>query len=232
MRFLRVCGAVLLVAACAPNPAAPVKVMAIVPSLTGAYETRQIELTTITSITRLQGSVVKLVGGVVVEINSADPQQMAARTEEEYAKVLEKNGGADVRANFIDKSGVLWPADFHSWNMVTTYFNYEQSFNYFQKIYDGKPTDELLGARVFYWADFTNLDSGSDAKIKDNALWFPPVHAFLLVPFDKLQKVPFALNIGVIGHEYAHLVFNLKTFGGAGNPAPLQSWTLRPFNLL
>ena len=234
MKFTSLCGAVAVLAACAPNPPAPVKVMAIVPSITGTYETRQVDLTTITSITSLTGSVVTLVGGSVVEINPSDPAQMAAVTDEQISQVLQPTPGGAVRANFIDRGGVLWPADFHSWAMVTTYFNFEQTYLYYQKIYDGAPTETLKGTRVLYWADFKDLSTGSDAPVTDNAFWFQPIHSFVLVPFDKFQKVPFALNIGVIGHEYAHHVFNQKVFGNVALPAPLGSsvWHQRPFNLL
>ncbi len=232
MRFASLCGAAVFLAACAPNPPAPVSVMAIVPSLTGTYETRQISLSTITSITALSGTVVTLVGGAVVTIDPNDPAQKSAVTDEQIAAVLQSNRGGAVHANFIDKGGVLWPADFHSWAMVTTYFNFEQSYLYYQKIYDGAPTETLLGTRVLYWADFKDLGSGSETAATDNAFWFQPIKSFILVPFDKLQKVPFVFNVGVIGHEFAHLVFNQKVFANVALPAPLGSWTQRPFNLL
>ena len=54
----------------------------------------------------------------------------------------------------------------------------------------------------------------------------------MILPFDKLQKVPLSLNIGVIGHEFAHLVFSKRVFSGASLPAPITTWTLTPFNLL
>jgi hypothetical protein len=234
MSFRAVCGvAFLILAACQPITTTPVKVMAIVPSATANYETRQIELTTVTSIANLKGTVVNLVGGARVEIDPNDPQLNGVTTPEQLADVLQKDKGGDVRANFIDKAGILWPADFHSWAMVTTYFNYEQAFKYYQQIYDGKPTTELLGTRVLYFASYKDL-SAADVEIKDNAIFFSPVQAFLVLPFERLQKIPLSLNIGVVGHEFGHLVFNRKAFGGAAIPAPFNTggWTLEPFNLL
>ena len=235
MRFVLGCGAVVLLAACAPSSTAPVKVMAIVPSITGTYETKQIELTTITSITALTGKVVTLVGGTQIVIDPNDPAQMMATTDDQIAQTLQPNRGGAVHANYIDKGGVLWPADFHSWAMVTTYFNFEQSYLYYQRVYDGAPTDTLLGTRVLYWAEFKDLSTGSEQVATDNAFWFQPIRSFVLVPFDKLQKIPFALNVGVVGHEFAHLVFNQKVFANVAVPLPLfgpSAWHLRPFNLL
>ena len=33
---------------------------------------------------------------------------------------------------------MLWPADFHTWNMVSAYYNFERSYEYFNDIYDGE----------------------------------------------------------------------------------------------
>src|SRR4051812_46805724 len=103
MRSILACGAALaLTAACSPNPN-PARVMAIVPSSAGAYETREVTLTTITDVTALTGSVATIVGGAQVEINSADPAQQSATSPEQYADLLLKTKGNAVRANFIDK---------------------------------------------------------------------------------------------------------------------------------
>jgi hypothetical protein len=138
-----------------------------------------------------------------------------------------------VRADLIDKSGVLWPADFHSWNMVTAYWNFEQAFLYFQNVYDGAPTDDLEGARILYWVDYENLAIGDPAqqKLTDNALYYSPLQAFLLAPYDdSLQAVPIPMNLGIIGHEYAHRVFNQKAGGDAAVP-PFLSWQGEALNI-
>lgn len=228
MRLPALCGLILL-AACEPTVTLPVKVRAIVPSRSNNYETRQVELTTPTSLVHLSGPVISLIGGAVVEINPSDPP---ATTEDQLRAVLLKNPGGVVRANFVEQAGVQVPADFHSWAMVTTFYNFEQSFLYFQKAYDGKLTDELKKAEVLYWASYKDLTVPNSDELHDNALYFSPIKSFMMVPFEKLQKLPLSLNLGVIGHEYAHLVFNKKVYGGAALPAPITSWTLGPFNLL
>jgi hypothetical protein len=189
----------------------------------------------VTSITALTGTLVTLVGGAVVTIDPNDPAQAMAVTDDQIEQTLQPNRGGAVHANFIDKGGVLWPADFHSWAMVTTFFNFEQTYLYYQKAYAGAPTDTLKGTRVLYWADFKDLTTGTDAAITDNAFWFQPIKAFVLVPFEKLQEIPFALNIGVIGHEFGHKVFNQKVFADVAVPPALSGpnqWRLRPYNLL
>jgi hypothetical protein len=230
MRFRALCG-VLLLAACEPAVTTPVKVMAIVPNNSGTYDTKQVELTTPASVIHMNGPLLTLVGGAQVEINPNDPALMTATSEEQLIEVLLKNKGNSVRANLVDKGGVLWPADFHSWGMTTTYYNFEQAFLYYQKVYDGRPTDELKNIKVLYWAGFKNL-AVSENEARDNALFFPLVKSFMVLPFEKLQKVPLSLNIGVVGHEFAHLVFNKKVYSGASLPPQIAQWTLTPFNLL
>ena len=118
--LLIVCAAAL---SCGPNPPAPVRVMAIVPVETGGYETREVQLQTIGNLTTLKGSVAELVGVNRVTIDPNDPIQRGGienLTDEQRYEVLVKDKGSDVRGNYLDRAGVLWPADFHTWNMVTT----------------------------------------------------------------------------------------------------------------
>lgn len=226
--------ALLALAACGPNPAPPVRVMAIVPGPNAAYETREVSLETLTNATTLTGSIGKLYGGSRIVIDPTDPLlQSKSLTDDVLEKVLLKDLGGDVKAHYIDRGGVLWPADFHTWNMVSTYWNFEQSFKYFQRMYDGKPTDKLAGARVLYWAEYNDYTQNpTQPAVLDNAIYFSPTRAFVLVPFESLQKVPLAMNLGVIGHEYAHRVFNQKAYGEASVPGPLNAWQLGPFNIL
>lgn len=227
-------GLLLLACACGPNPPPPVRVMAIVPGLTGAYEPKEVELKTITSVTLMEGSIGKLYGGSEIVIDPQDPLLQSTNLDDaQLEAALLKNLGGDVSASYIEKDGVLYPADFHTWNMVSTYWNFEKSFEYFQQTYDGASTEKLLGARILYWVDYQDKQSKpNDPPVLDNALYFSPVRAFVIVPFKELQKVPLAMNLGVIGHEYAHRVFNLKAYGGKSIPDSINSWQLAPFNIL
>ena len=241
MRIFAAACALAVLFACGPNPKPPVKVMAVVPSVSGPYETRQVELTTITNLTTLQGSVAKLIGGARVVFDPTDPMQTDVLTMDDATRysVLVKEKGGDVRGNFVDKSGVLWPADFHTWNMVTAYYNFERAAAYYTFIADGKDLPELVQMPVMYWPQ---VYLSSPDPLQDNALYLSFVKAFVLVPYSTTtdaypnntpnQKVPMAMNIGVIGHETAHRVFNHRVLLDAGFHEALISWNLQPFNLL
>jgi hypothetical protein len=133
----------------------------------------------------------------------------------------------------MDKAGVLWPADFHSWNMMTAYWNFEQALIYFTGVYDGTDTNLLLNPRVLYWGVYKNLNI-SDPDLQDevdNAFYYPYVRAFVLTPFKNFDKVPLSMNLGVIGHEVAHRVFHQKA--SANKAVPIwHGWDGAPYNIL
>lgn len=224
----------LALLACGPNPKPPVKVMALLPSESGAFTTTQVELTTLSDATALKGSVAELLGGARVVVDPNDPLQnlnggIQNQTDQQRYEVLVKDKGLDVRANYTERAGVLWPADFHTWNMVTTYYNFERSYLYWLDVYNGVDPKELQKMRVMYWPE-VRLNSAT--PLTDNALFLSFVKSFVIVPFKDQQLVPLAMNIGVIGHEVAHKVFNYKVLGDAGIHPALTSWNAQPFNLL
>ncbi|MBI3182230.1 MAG: hypothetical protein HYZ28_08810, partial [Myxococcales bacterium] len=213
-------------AACGPSRKPPVDVMGLVLGKNGAYETRQITLNSVSDILSLKGSVATLVGGARIVIDSSDPLLQingGNLTDQQLLDVFVKGKGMDPRASYIDKNGLLWPADFHTWNMVTTVYNFEKSFEYFQGTYDGKPSGDLLGSTVYYFPSFT-MTEVSQNPLTDNALYFPPIQGFAVLPFEQLQKVPLSINLGVIGHEFSHRVFNRKVYDGKSVPEPLIRW--------
>ena len=233
-------------AACQPNGKT---VMALLYDQTGKLKPTQTELPTITSIANLKGSAAQLVGGARIVLNDPSQPEIAG-SDDQIANQLLRDPGGDVRANFIDKAGVLWPADFHSWNMVTTYWNFEKALAYYTNLYDGDPVDKLANPKVYYWGDYEDLSAASDSQqLKDNAIYFSPVKGFVLSPFYScpagtedsdcgcpsgsacFQQVPLAMNLGVIGHEMNHRVFSQRAYGGVAIP-PYLAWGQPGFNIL
>jgi hypothetical protein len=214
-----------LAASCAPETRVPVKVRALVLSSQGQYEPQEIELETVTDIVSLEGQVVQLKGGAHIRLDSKDPELQAATTDEALRRALLKDEGRPVTASYItDDQGVLWPADFHTWNLVSTYYNLERAWDYFRTVADVK-AEELPRTTAYYFPDFVLADA-SDEPQTDNALFFSPTQSFLILPFETIESAPLAINATVLTHEYAHRVFNRRTYGGRGLPEPLLSWTL------
>ncbi len=216
-----------LLAACAPDKVAPVPVMAMVISNTGQYEPREVALSTVEDVVALSGTAARLVGGARIEDDSNDPLRANDNlTEEQLRQILVKSEGLPPRASYVERAGVLWPADFHTWNMVSTYYNFEKAYLYFQDngVTVGETLDPRTGAgpTVYY---FPSLSFQGRAPLEDNALFHSPMEAFAILPFKELQAVPLSMNGGVVAHEFAHRVFSQRVYGGASIPIPFQtSW--------
>ncbi len=230
------------VSACGPAPKPPVQVMVL--GLSGtSMETRQVELTSIANLTNLRGGVLSMTGANRVTIDPNDPLQSQGidnMTDTQRFEVLVKDKGVEPRGHFIDRGGVYWPGDFHTWNMVTTYFNFETAYGYFADLYGEQDPllKDIRGLRLMYFPEFRLLSAD---PLTDNALYYSPLQAFMILPFKTQQRIPFAMNMGIIGHEFSHRVFNSRVYGGvgipevwkAGNLASLNNrWTGLPINLL
>jgi len=224
VRKLTATAALAMLASCAPETQTPVKVRALVRSSNGVYEPQQVELKTVTDIVSLEGKVVRLLGGASVRVDSNDPELQAATTEEAVGKALLKKEGRPVSASYItDEQGVLWPADFHTWNLVTTYYNFERAWDHFTVTAGVRP-EELTQTTAYYFPEFVLTDVSDDPQ-RDNALFFSPTKSFLVLPFEQVQSAPLAINASILTHEYAHLVFNRRVYGGSALPQAIQAWS-------
>lgn len=226
----------LLALACGPNPPAPVRVMAIIPVETGGYEPHEVSLETIGNLTTLKGSVAELVGAGRITLDPNDPiqrQGLEMFSDEQLFDIIVKDKGVDVRGNFLERGGVQWPADFHTWNMVSTYWNFENAYLYFQDLLASQTPvqtpGELTKMRVFY---FPELRLNSDTPVTDNALYLPFIKSFAVAPFQKEQRIPMGMNLGIIGHEVAHKVWVKRVYDDQGIPKAISTWNMEPFNLL
>lgn len=215
--------ALVLLASCEPATPNPVKIRALVLNGNKSFVTQEVTLTTLTDPFRMEGSVAKIIGGARIVSDSSDPELQAATTEEQVANAMIKSEGRPVTASYIEKDGVLWPADFHTWNIVTAYYNFEQAHTYFNTVGNIANADFGGPATVYYFPEFVLKDS-SPEPLKDNALFFAPTQSFMVVPFDTLQKAPLAINSGIMSHEYSHMVFNRKVYDGSRLPFPIVVW--------
>ncbi|NOK19247.1 hypothetical protein [Corallococcus carmarthensis] len=217
-----------LATGCAPDSTAPVKVSVLSRSSNGQYVPTQVELTTIEDVVGLKGTVGDLQGGARIVIDVNDPGLQNA-TEDTIADVLIKKSGHDVKASYIsqkdEKTGedVLWPADFHSWNMVTSYYNLERANEYFRTVANVKTVSFEPSPTLYYFPEFVQAQVSKEPA-RDNALFYPVLQSFLVLPFEKIQRAPLPLNAAVMAHEYSHLVFNRLAYAGQSLPQSLSTW--------
>jgi hypothetical protein len=215
---------------CEPQRPAPVRVMALIQGNRGVYEPKEISLTTVRNVVSLEGAAATITGGARIIVDFNDPlfRSSSNLTDDQVAAVFIKSRGSPPRASYVERQGVLWPADFHTWNLVSTYYHYEKAFEYFQLA--GVPGEELAGAPVHYFPHFAfyAAQSGTEVVQRDNAFYFSPLRSFILLPFERLQQVPLAMNYGVLAHEYSHRVFNRRVYGGRAFPEAFVRWGNSP----
>jgi hypothetical protein len=197
--------------------------MVLLQETDGHFRPHEVQLTTLTRAVTLEGGAVRLIGGARVESDPADPAMQHVTTAEELRAVLVKDDGHGVRAQYVTRDGVLWPTDFHSWNLATAYHHFERAAQYFRDT-GAVPESALDPADVFYFPDLRFIDQSREPQ-RDNAMWFPPINALMLLPFDELQEAPLAINGGVLVHEYSHRVFNRRVYRGDALPTPLIHWS-------
>jgi len=213
---LLLCGLLALAACNGPSNTLPIHTAAVTfDPASGKYQLSKVELSTITDLESLKGSVADIQGGAEIVIDSNDPILAAATTNDEIKSAILKDPGGDVRASFITSGDTQFPADFQSENMVTTYFNFERSFDFYSTLgwslaQGGTPT-------VYYFPTFIETQV-STQPLADNAAFFSLIGGFMILPFQQFQDVPLPMNLGIIGHEYSHFQTNTRVYSGQAVP--------------
>ena len=221
-RLLAALVAALACAACSADPTGPVTVLALAFDPSDLhYHLSEVQLRSLTSVSSMSGDVTSLVGAATLVV---DPQALAAQgvtTADEFKRAVTQSPGGPVTFLYAQSGGVLYPEDFDSLNEATTYYNFEKAFDYFASL--GLTHQDLAPYPVYYFPDFRRPNaSGALTQAKDNALFYPALKAFLVLPFDQLQALPLSMNLGVVAHEYTHAVTNAKLYQADSLPWPFQ----------
>jgi hypothetical protein len=183
------------------------------------YEPRRVQIKTLNDAVALRGSAAVLLGEAKFAWESGDQALKKAQPDpDELRRAITEAPGEPVTASFLERDGALVPADFHSLNLATLYYNFERAADFFSRI-GGLEQAEMGTPQAYYFPEMDISGIGS----ADNA-FFMPLLGFLFLPFDALQKVPLAINGGVLGHEYSHAVFNLKVHDKETFPEADLEW--------
>jgi hypothetical protein len=218
-RSFRTAALALALAACAP-PRAPLQI--IVLQLDASkdpprYVLAQATLKTVTDLAKLDGEATRIVGAARIRIDPKELADRSVQTTADFRRIAIKEPGGPVSFRWFMRGGVVHPEDFHSLNMATAYFNFEATRDFFMSA--GVAKGDLPDIPLYYFPRLELVQKDGKAVLQtDNALFFPALRAFLVLPFDELQELPLAMNMGVVAHEYTHSVWNLKVMGGADRP--------------
>ncbi len=190
----------------------------------GELALTEVQLTGLVDLDRLEGARVRLFGGATLQVDPTNPTADRGASRSAWVQ----DGGA-VRLRWVDDGGVAVPADFDSLCMTTAYAHVERVADRLAALGVGSAADQ---APLFYHPRVEQSES-EPFPTTDNALYLPEADGFVLLPMRILRDIPFAMNPGVLAHEYAHRVFYYELWGGQmfaaiaehqGTPGSLNAW--------
>jgi hypothetical protein len=193
--------AVTALACGAEAPGPPYRVELLEHTAPGAYHVVETALPTMTNLDGLDGAPVKLFGGGGIGALSLS----APKDEEAFRRAFKVKDAREPSPRYTVVDGAAHAVDYDTFAMFSIYRAFERAVGFYRSM--GVPEEALARMPAYYRASinlviFKVLSS-------DNAAYVPSVDGFLMLP-DSLEgnMVPLALNLGVVGHEYGHSVFN------------------------
>jgi hypothetical protein len=148
------------------------------------------------------------------DIESADEMIATARTNE---------GGIVYPSLSYDPIGGQYVADdFDSLNYLTTFYNFEIAWNYFDNVIG----DESGATSDFGFIGFYGTIVLSSlvpvpfpgVPVTDNALFYTLADAWLTLPVHDQDGIPLSMNDAVIVHEFQHRIFFKNVVDGPAFP--------------
>jgi hypothetical protein len=170
----------------------------------GTFYTRDVELPTLASITEVRGDVLELRGGSTLHIAAAAPVDGGAGR----ARLIQDDATPSV--SWIDAGGVAVATDYDGLAMLSAYAHFERAALFFQS---AGVASAAAAVPVYYHPKIPSAEEYGLPRT-DNAAFFHNADAFLILPMSFLEDIPFAMNPGVLAHEYSHRVFYYTAWDG------------------
>ncbi len=204
-----------------PGPSAPVQVEVLdFDPEAGEWRLATSTLDTVTDLDRLTGEWFDLLGNqqLTLDMNalqSLAPERADAATLREM--VLDRPGDpVQLSYDWVnDASGdrVAVANDFESLAMMTTFHHFEKVWAFARDVVgdqsDATRAPTMIG---FYATLAARIGISIPVLSSDNAAFLPLSDSFLIFRSQLIDGIPFALNSGVIAHEFSHRVFFHNAF--------------------
>ena len=200
-------GLILLVSlSCRQDKAkTPLKAKIVISTESG-YKLQEVTYNTLTDPDSMNGNHAKIIGNAVLNLDSDKEVLTGSQPEDVYLK-----SGNDVFLEYTTKDDVLHPLNFDSMAMLTIYYHYEKTLEFWR---DQLSLDlnDFGKRRLFYDPDIGAQSSlGSvTGTVKLNAAFLPGVKDFWFFKTSPIEKIPFKMNLGILAHEFSHGVFDYK----------------------
>lgn len=198
-----------ILSSCGEKASKPYKAMIITSALSDSYELTTVEFETLTDFDAVEGSIARIVGNAAFDLNGLN-----GIIESDNPDDLFVDKGSSVNIDYSVKDGVAIPSNFTSLEMLSIYYHYEKTFQYWQNNLD--LTLESYEKSSLYYNPSVSLTDGDttvEQTPKLNAAFLPGPRDFLLFKTSDYEEVPLNMNYGVIAHEFGHGIFDIAFTG-------------------
>jgi hypothetical protein len=201
----------LVGAACGPV-AGPVTVEALVPDpdASGGVAFADVELATITDLTRGTGEQFDVRGGL--RVNLSDLSALSDGSFDEMVDATRGDGGVDLAPRMAKDGDRYVAEDFETLFYFTVFANFEAAFAFAREAGDDSDATKrksLVG--MFAQVQISPL-LPLPVLSSDNAAYAAPVDGWLALRTGVQEGVPLSMHRGVIQHEFGHRLFFQNAF--------------------
>ena len=203
---------------CGDSPALTLPVTVEVLDYTPAhtYELRDETLATLTTVEPFAGAAGRIWGGGAISA-SGD----VGNTEADVRRNLAVRGAHGLHLAYTIDAGVARALDYDTFAIFTIYRELERVRTFYATL--GVPDAALAPLPAYYRGRIEVFFLPLLAS--DNAAYVPAIDGFLLFnDFLSGNDVPLALNLGVVGHEYGHAVFEHLAWRNQLPPGDYLPW--------
>jgi hypothetical protein len=172
------------------------------------------KLETLFDLANMNGSYFQILGGGELSLTDINGSQV---------QDPEFTGGGAPLLRYTVEDGVLVPRDYTTLALLSAFYQYELVFKNMQSLI-GLSADDYLALngkmKILFEPAIVQNSSGASANvvIKLNAAFLPGKEQFVLFRRSAVEKVPIALNLQVIAHEFGHAAFEQSFYKNVFDP--------------
>ena len=180
-----------------------------------SYALAEVQVSNVENIYELSHDDFKFLGGGLLKgddmqaLLGADvtPESFAVQTRAHFAQTLEPN--------LVVRDGVVHSQDFHSLMALTAFAGFSKIWGWYASgVGDQSAATSSPGFIVFYGDIVPSALLPVPMIQMDNAVYLAGVDVWMIFPVGNQEGVPYAMNQGVLAHEFHHRVFFQNVWSG------------------
>jgi hypothetical protein len=170
------------------------------------------EFPTMTSLEKMRGPYLRLRYGGVMRLSAV---------EGSIVKDASFSGAVQPQLRYKIKNGVVVPSDYQTLAMLSAYYQFETILASLEAKVGLAPSALLAKQKRGYLEvlfepriELETDEISATQLVKRNAAFVPGQGQFVLFERSATEKVPLAVNLQVLSHEFGHALFDYSFFDG------------------